>query len=82
MFQAIHYGDGTQVLRPAGTYSFHWLHGHFHDDHILDYQLFKVVGHDLVKAGAGTKSGFCPANQLFGDWRSFDQAAPDGVRAR
>jgi hypothetical protein len=77
MFQVIHYGDGSQVMRRAGTYSFHWLHGHFHDDHILDYQLFKVVGHRLVKVGAGTKSGFCPANQLFGDWRSFDQAPPD-----
>jgi hypothetical protein len=77
MYQVIHYGDGTETRRAAGTYSFHWLHGHFHDDHILDYQLFKVEGRDLVKVGAGTKSGFCPANQLFGDWRSFDQSPPD-----
>ena len=79
MFQTISYGDGTTSLRPAGTYSFHYTHAHFHDDHVLDYQLFKVDGDQLVKAGAGTKSGFCPANQLFGDWRHFAQSTPDDV---
>jgi hypothetical protein len=79
MFQVIHYGDGKTTERPAGKYSFHTIHGHFHDDHILDYQLFKVAGKRLKKVGAGTKSGFCPANQLFGDWRRFDQSAPDSL---
>jgi hypothetical protein len=79
MTQTIHYADGTTTTRPAGTYSFHWLHGHFHDDHILDYQLFRVDGERLVPAGAGTKSGFCPANQLFGEWRRFVQAPPDEI---
>jgi hypothetical protein len=82
MYQAVHYGDGTTSLRRSGTYSFHFTHAHFHDDHILDYQLFKVdPAHPkrLIKAGVGTKSGFCPANQLMGEWRSFTQAAPDGV---
>jgi hypothetical protein len=79
MTQVVHYADGTTTTRPAGTYSFHWLHGHFHDDHILDYELFKVDGDRLVPAGSGTKSGFCPANQLFGEWRSFTQAPPDEV---
>ena len=27
----------------------------------------------LVPAGVGTKSGFCPADQLIGEWRSFTQ---------
>jgi hypothetical protein len=79
MTQAIHYADGTTTTRPAGTYSFHWLHGHFHDDHVLDYQLFRVDGKQLVPTGAGTKSGFCPANQLFGQWRRFVQALPDEI---
>ena len=78
LFQTIHYGDGTTSTRSAGTYSFHVTHAHFHDNHILDYQLFRVMPDDsLVKAGAGTKSGFCPANQLMGEWRKFNQAAPD-----
>ena len=80
IYQTVHYGDGTQTTRPAGTYLFHVTHAHFHDNHILDYQLFRVMPDDsLVKVGAGTKSGFCPANQLMGDWRSFDQAPPDAV---
>jgi hypothetical protein len=78
MFQVIHYGDGKTTERPAGKYSFHVIHGHFHDDHILDYQLFRIAPkRRLVHIGSGTKSGFCPANQLFGDWRRFTQSAPD-----
>ena len=82
MFQMLHFADGSTQLRRAGTYSFHYTHAHFHDDHVLDYQLFRfdpAHPRKLVKAGAGTKSGFCPANQLFGDWRSFTQLAPDDV---
>lgn len=30
----------------------------------------------LKPAGVGTKSGFCPADQLFGDWHSFGQMPP------
>jgi hypothetical protein len=78
--QTIRYADGKAETRPAGTYSFHVIHTHFHDDHILDYQLFAVNDDStLTKVGAGTKSGFCPANQLMGDWRSFDQASPDAI---
>jgi hypothetical protein len=79
MQQAVHYSDGSAVLRPAGQYSFHTTHGHFHTDNILTYELYSVV--DAAKGtlhaeGVGTKSGFCPADQLFGQWRSFTQRAP------
>jgi hypothetical protein len=75
-FQEILWSDATYTQRPAGTYSFHLTHAHFHDDGILSYELFKVVGDQLVPAGKGTKSGFCPADQLMGDWRAFDQDRP------
>jgi hypothetical protein len=72
MFQTIHYSDGSTTTRRAGTYSFHPIHFHFHDDGILSMSLFRVFAAGrLVKAGVGTKSGFCPANQLLGNWRSF-----------
>jgi hypothetical protein len=71
--QEILFSDGTVEKRPAGTYSFHTTHAHFHDDGILSYELFRVVGESLVPAGAGTKSGFCPADQLMGEWRVFNQ---------
>ncbi|MEA3019072.1 MAG: hypothetical protein QOI47_596 [Actinomycetota bacterium] len=72
--QVIHYGDGSTTVRDAGTYIFHTTHAHFHDENILTYELFKVPSPGtLVAAGAGVKSGFCPADQLFGEWGSFSQ---------
>jgi hypothetical protein len=80
MYQTIHYGDGTTSTRRAGTYEFHVLHGHFHDDGILDMRLFRVNPDDsLTQVGTGTKSGFCPANQLIGVWRSFANDPPDAI---
>lgn len=74
--QLIHYADGSTQERAAGTYSFHKTHAHFHTDQILTYELFAVddaKAGKLRQTGAGTKSGFCPADQLFGDWNSFTQ---------
>lgn len=74
--QRIAMSDGTNVTRDAGTYSFHTTHAHFHDDSILTYELFSVdgpEGTELKPAGKGTKSGFCPADQLIGEWRRFTQ---------
>jgi hypothetical protein len=71
--QVVHHSDGSTVERPAGTYIFHTTHAHFHDENILTYELFKVDGTSLVPAGAGVKSGFCPADQLFGEWERFVQ---------
>jgi hypothetical protein len=74
--QIIVNADGKEWTRPAGTYSFHTTHAHFHDDGILTYELFKVDGTTLTPAGKGTKSGFCPADQLMGQWREFRQDKP------
>lgn len=76
MRQVIHYSDGSTQERSAGTYSFHPIHAHFHDDYVLSFRLYAV--HDtasgaMERVGEGTKSGFCPADQLWGDWYSFDQ---------
>jgi len=107
--QIVHYGDGQTAAHPAGTYSFHYTHGHFHDDDILTYELYKPVFKtvtvtkrvrvkskkgskkkryksvttteqrvDLIKASQGVKSGFCPANQLLGEWKRVRNTAPDG----
>ncbi len=75
MQQAVHYSDGSVELVQAGTYSFHPTHAHFHDDYILSYyiSIADPSTGKLEQVGAGTKSGFCPADQLWGDWRSFDQ---------
>jgi hypothetical protein len=79
MRQAVHLAGGGIVERAAGKYSFHTTHGHFHTEQILTYELFAVADAQkggLTKTGAGTKSGFCPADQLFGDFLVFQQAVP------
>lgn len=76
MQQAIHYSDGSVVMRKAGTYSFHPIHGHFHDDYVLSFRLYAVTDAKsgaMKQVGVGNKSGFCPADQLWGDWYSFNQ---------
>lgn len=76
MQQAVHYSDGSIEFVEAGTYSFHPTHAHFHDDYILSYYLYRVLdplSGELERVGIGTKSGFCPADQLWGNWREFEQ---------
>lgn len=84
MFQAIHKTDGSLKLREAGTYSFHLTHAHFHDNNVLTYQLLELKPGKkkngkpakrprLVRASVGTKSGFCPADQLYGEFGKFKQ---------
>lgn len=86
MEQVVYYTDGTTERRAAGTYSFHPVHGHFHDDYVLSFELYKVVdaaAGTMQRVGAGTKSGFCPADQLFAEWWKFYQggAQPGGDSA-
>ncbi|MGJ8669017.1 MAG: lysyl oxidase family protein [Oceanococcus sp.] len=76
MQQAVHYSDGSIEFVEAGTYSFHPTHAHFHDDYILSYYIAQVADlatGELQRVGTGTKSGFCPADQLWGNWRAFEQ---------
>jgi hypothetical protein len=76
MEQAIHSSDGSVEFVNAGTYSFHPTHAHFHDDYILSYYLYKVLDSDtglMERVGEGSKSGFCPADQLWGNWDKFEQ---------
>lgn len=81
MWQHVHKADGTVDVLDGGTYSFHRTHAHYHYDDILSYELFKVVdpaAGTLVAAGVGHKSGFCPADQLIGEWSVFTQS-PSGT---
>ncbi|HEX6394638.1 MAG TPA: lysyl oxidase family protein [Acidimicrobiales bacterium] len=73
-FQRLYYSDGTSFVRPAGHVEFHDTHGHFHYDGFLKFQLYHVgANHTLSRAGSGTKVGLCPADELFADWRTFNQ---------
>ena len=73
-YQRVYYSDGTSFLRRAGEFQFHAVHGHYHYMGFLNFQLFHVgSAHNLSPAGAGTKVGLCPANELFADWHVFNQ---------
>ena len=73
-YQRVYYSDGTSFLRPAGQFQFHAVHGHYHYLDFLEFQLYKVgPGDSLTPAGGGTKTGLCPADELFADWHTFNQ---------
>jgi hypothetical protein len=73
-FQRVYYSDGTSVLRPAGRFQFHAVHGHYHYLDFLRFQLYHVgADHQLTPAGSGKKLGLCPADELFADWYTFNQ---------
>jgi hypothetical protein len=72
-YQVVHWSNGTTTKRPAGTYDFHYIHGHFHYDGILDYELYAVNGSHMTHVGKGNKSGFCPADEQIAMWHRFDQ---------
>jgi hypothetical protein len=73
-YQRIYSSDGTSTTRPAGEFQFHVTHGHYHYLDILQYELYSVgAHHQLTPAGSGKKLGFCPADELFADWHTFNQ---------
>ena len=73
-YQRVYFSDGTSFLRKAGAFQFHAMHGHYHYDGFLNFQLYRVgEGHQLTPAGAGNKVGLCPADELFADWHVFNQ---------
>ncbi len=75
MTQVVHHSDGTTTERDAGSYEYHATHGHYHYTDILFYELLSVddAAGTVAPAGVGHKSGFCPADQGYGDWEAFDQ---------
>ena len=73
-YQRVYYSDGTSVLRRAGVFQFHAVHGHYHYLGFLRFQLFHVgARRTLTPAGSGTKIGLCPADELFANWTTFNQ---------
>jgi hypothetical protein len=64
----------------AGTMDFHLSHGHWHYQ-FFRYTLFRVTDANrpltkvkLSETGVGSKAGFCPSDEILGDWRRFYQS--------
>lgn len=85
MTQVIHHSNPTiSTERPAGTYEYHATHGHYHYADVLHYEALEVTDEaagELRSAGVGTKSGFCPDDQGYGRWSTFDQDEQFSVHA-
>jgi hypothetical protein len=78
LFQVIHRSDATTVSRPAGEFTFHRVHAHYHVLDLAEFPLYRVVSDGvLTPAGKGLKEGFCLGNLKLYDWHSFDAAPID-----
>jgi hypothetical protein len=76
MTQLVYRSDGKSVPREAGTFEFHPTHNHFHYTEIWSFKLLAVKDPGvpvLEDVGRGHKSGFCPGDQAFAEWRQFNQ---------
>ncbi len=82
MTQFVHHADGSTTEREAGTYEYHVTHAHWHYLDILFYEAWEVTDLEagtLTSAGVGRKSGFCPADQGYGAWTTFEQGPRGAV---
>lgn len=76
--QRVYYTDGTYTEHAAGTYSYHAEHGHYHHDATAEYKLFRVNDPEsgaMTQVGGSPKVGFCMADIVIAEWRSFNQGA-------
>lgn len=73
MIQRVHRSDGSSKERVAGKFEVHPMHAHYHYADIWTFRLFKESGSQVEPFSKGRKSGFCPADQKFAEWRRFNQ---------
>jgi lysyl oxidase len=77
MRQWIHRANGAVASkRRAGHFEWHETHKHFHYKNIWTFELLEVTDKEtgaMSVVADGRKSGFCPADQLIAEWRSFYQ---------
>lgn len=75
--QRVHRSDGSHVEHPAGDYTLHQVHLHYHVADLATFRLFRVAGvRRLERTGAGLKEGFCLANNKMTTFRRFIQDDP------
>jgi hypothetical protein len=72
--QMVEHTDGSTRPMPAGTYEYHAAHLHFHHAGFAGFELLRVTDERtgaMELAGTGPKLGFCMADYVIVDWRSF-----------
>lgn len=75
--QRMHRADGRFEEQPAGSYTYHKTHMHYHYDDIFSAKLFRVTDAAtgaMEPAGIVAKRGACAHDIRISDWERFDQA--------
>jgi hypothetical protein len=70
--------DNEYRERPAGTASYHKIHGHYHYDAVFQAQVFKVddlEGGEVTRIGEAEKRGACAHDYVLVDFHRFYQDA-------
>jgi hypothetical protein len=72
LYQVIQRSDSTTRSAPAGLFTFHRVHLHYHVLALAQFPLYAVHGETMTPAGRGLKEGFCLGNIKLYRWRAFD----------
>jgi hypothetical protein len=75
LFQNVYRSNGSSYSRPAGAFTFHQIHAHYHVLGIAKFELFPVT--TPAKLGPPSdvlKEGFCLGDIKMYDWYSFAQS--------
>jgi hypothetical protein len=79
LYQNVYRSDGTYHTRPAGFFTFHQIHAHYHVLGIAKFQLYPVITAGRLGAPSDVlKEGFCLGDIKMYDWHSFAQAEVSG----
>jgi hypothetical protein len=72
-FQQLDRTNGTAIEVPAGRYTYHLEHGHYHHGGFAGFTLLRadMAKRRLTPVGAGPKQGFCIEGQKIAVWSSF-----------
>lgn len=82
--QLVSWSDGRTTTRPAGEFSYHKTHAHYHHSGFGKLELLKVedpVRGTMTPAGDGPKQGFCTGDVKIAEWTVFggDQNSADST---
>jgi hypothetical protein len=75
LFQDVYRSNGSHYARPAGAFTFHQIHAHYHVLGIAKFELYPVTAPGKLGAPSDVlKEGFCLGDIKMYDWYSFAQS--------
>ena len=75
LYQNVYRSNGTSFARPAGFFTFHQIHAHYHVLGIAKFELYPVMAAGKLGPPSDVlKEGFCLGDIKMYNWNSFAQA--------